>query len=601
MSREKYNWNPVFSIVMDVKDEYNKRFNSNNTNLEHMVESLDDEEINEFFDCLQVNQVGSIALIRYGLAELQRGMWEDENSPYREARSIVIDIENEEIVTCGFRKFFNLDEVEENKLENVQKMIEESVLFEVANKLDGSMQNARWYNGEVFMNGSMALEDKESWRLVNGKSLLTNEYVKMIRDNEHLTFTFEYVSNENPHVVMYDDEDEGLYVLGARDVRTGYQLTHGELSVIVEAYEGIKMAQLESRTLDEMLELMREYKSNEKEGWVIRIDDHLIKIKCDDYVKMHRILDEVASENVIIRAIHDDYWDDMYSKVPEGYKERVDKTADKVYDYLELVDRVANSYVGRAPKSSRKTFMLWSKDNVPKYLLSHVTNIYLDKPKRYLRSRSGRYLKMKEIDSLTEELRKSNMPTFHSTSAKIYLFGSRVYGTHTDSSDRDCIVIKDSLIGGIDREEPQEHHQDGTDYIIYNKKMFIEAIDEHEISVLECIFQSKDDEYRKYFTLDKQKLRRGISAKASNSYVKCKKKLQDGEAYIGLKSLFHSLRILDFGIQIAEYGEIIDYASSNEYFYDIMEIGDDWDTLHKKYKPIYNSLKSKLRKLCPLD
>lgn len=97
------------------------------------------------------------------------------------------------------------------------------------------------------------------------------------------------------------------------------------------------------------------------------------------------------------------------------------------------------------------------------------------------------------------------------------------------------------------------------------------------------------------------KLREEISKRASNSFVKCKKKLtvETNEERIGLKSLFHSLRMIDFGIQIAETGRIYDFTASNHYLYDIFEIGPNWDKLKEKYQPIYNQLSSKFREVAP--
>ena len=40
-------------------------------------------------------------------------MWEDENSPLREARSLVFNLRTEEMVLTPFRKFFNLTAIEE--------------------------------------------------------------------------------------------------------------------------------------------------------------------------------------------------------------------------------------------------------------------------------------------------------------------------------------------------------------------------------------------------------------------------------------------------------------------------------------------------------
>lgn len=179
---------------------------------------------------------------------------------------------------------------------------------------------------------------------------------------------------------------------------------------------------------------------------------------------------------------------------------------------------------------------------------------------------------------------------------KLYEYGSTVYGTATKDSDIDYIAVVES-----DEDLLYCVRNEYCDYTVYSESMFIKAIKEHKASVLECIFQHDNDEYRKYFELDTEKLRREFSTIASNSYVKCKKKLKEGDIMIGLKSLFHSLRILVFGIQIAIVGRIADYSMANSYFDSILEIGNDWDKLHLIFKPIHNSLKSSFKKYAPLQ
>lgn len=397
-------WNPILRIVETIRDEVIIHGGDINTPFEEWLIFLDDFRFNKFFECLQVNQKGKFLLIRYGIAELQRGMWDDENSPYREARSVVIDLEKMKLVTCGFRKFFNINEVEENKVEVLKERIKKAEIFEVVDKLDGSMQNARWYEGEVFFNGSMALDEEESWRVKNGKNLLTQDYYDMIKKYSDLTFVFEYVSEKNPHVVIYNEEDEGLYLLGARDVNTGYHLTHKELLSIASNYPDVKIAQKEKRTLEELMDLMTKYTSDEKEGWVIRIDDHFVKIKCDDYVNMHRVLDSVSSENVIIRAIADGEYDDLLSKVPDAYRDRVEKTADEVFNFIDKVHKNVLKFYQEAPKEDKKEFMIWVTNNVPKVIQGFVREKYLGKSKSVLTRGKIGYKKMSEIREMRDKI-----------------------------------------------------------------------------------------------------------------------------------------------------------------------------------------------------
>lgn len=183
------------------------------------------------------------------------------------------------------------------------------------------------------------------------------------------------------------------------------------------------------------------------------------------------------------------------------------------------------------------------------------------------------------------------------TILKTYRYGSRVYGCATEESDYDFIYVVES------DDDNLEYSVDfkGFNATVYSEQKFIKRIKDHEVNALECIFQDEDDKYLKYFKLDKEKLRRKFSAVASNSFVKCKKKLKDGEVYIAKKSMFHSIRILNFGIQIAKFGKITNYSCTNYHHRFIFDIGDDWNYIETFFKPIYNAEKRLFKKLAPLE
>ena len=170
----------------------------------------------------------------------------------------------------------------------------------------------------------------------------------------------------------------------------------------------------------------------------------------------------------------------------------------------------------------------------------------------------------------------------------IFPYGSCVYNTNDEYSDVDLILVGEGeiIINGK------------CDCQYYSKEEFQELIDQHEISALECIFQGIEHEFT--FNLDLEVLRRSISAKASNSWVKAKKKINQGDIRIGQKSLFHSLRIVMYGCQIAEHGQIIDYQCANKYW-DIIKNIEDWELLKETFQPLKNQLNSKFRELAPLD
>lgn len=392
-----YNWNPVYNLVMEIKNEYAKQFGQINIyNLEHWINELNENKYNEIFECLQFNQWNEFVLIRYGLAEMQEGMWLDPNSIYRECRSIVIDLKRDELVTVPFRKFFNLNEVAENSVDNIKNKISKSKTIEVSDKLDGSMHCARWYNNDIFYTGSMALDENESWRLVEGKEMLNDDYIKMIKENPNLTFIFEYISLKDAHVVLYNKHDEGLYLIGIRDVNNGKEFSYSELIGLASKYN-IKSVNLENKTIDELLEEMKYYKSHEKEGWVINIDGHKVKLKCDDYVYVHRILDKVSSINIVIQSIAEDKYDDLISKIPDKYRERINCIAREIFNYVKETEKEIIKSYNTAPKDDRKTFMIWVDENVPKNIRGYVRSKFLNSEYSLLKKKGNGYKKLNEL------------------------------------------------------------------------------------------------------------------------------------------------------------------------------------------------------------
>lgn len=179
-------------------------------------------------------------------------------------------------------------------------------------------------------------------------------------------------------------------------------------------------------------------------------------------------------------------------------------------------------------------------------------------------------------------------------------YGSIVYGTNDEHSDTDIICIVNHIQTLTDPVK-----LNNIDFKVINNKDFQILLDEHDISAIECYFLSQEHILRGSvqdnftFTVNLGKLRNAFSQKSSNSWVKCKKKLtvEEGEERIGMKSLFHSLRIMDFGIQLASTGKIENFGSANHYLKEIYEIGPNWELLNQKFKPIYNKLHSEFKKV----
>lgn len=185
----------------------------------------------------------------------------------------------------------------------------------------------------------------------------------------------------------------------------------------------------------------------------------------------------------------------------------------------------------------------------------------------------------------------------------IYKFGSKVYGSNDENSDDDYIIVVKELMN-INNINIHQYCISEFENLILNQ----------EILILECLWLSENNilkETVKFkFVLDKFKLRKMISTITSNSWQKGKKKLTimgDYDLRAGLKSYYHSLRILDYGIQIALNNKIIDYSSMNYVLTDLYKLSESYSyhilqqKIDEKYKKLFNNLSSRFKELCPKD
>ena len=406
-------WNPVLNLFIEIKQKMlktNKNLweyeNGERSCLEYWINVLNDPYYREIFQNLLINEFGNFVLIRYGKFSKVFGnrenndlkyntFWDLYDGLYRECRSVVLDMSRDCLVLTPFKKFLNLNEIPETSMENIQKMIKNASCVEFSDKLDGSMQSARYYNGEIIMAGSQAINPEASWRLKDGYARLTDGHKKMIMDYPEYTFIFEYISQKDAHVVHYDRE--GLFLIGIRDVRDGREFGYHDVIKMANDYN-VETTRVFDKTLEDVVSELDLKKANEAEGFVLNIDGYKVKIKYNDYVGIHKTINRFSSGNTIIEYIANDSLDDLIAKVPEAYKDQVRKTAYIIYDYLEMMKEKTEMYYLSAPKNNKKEFMVWVTDNVPEFLQGYVRNKFLGKSYDFLRKDRNSCLKMKELE-----------------------------------------------------------------------------------------------------------------------------------------------------------------------------------------------------------
>ncbi len=186
----------------------------------------------------------------------------------------------------------------------------------------------------------------------------------------------------------------------------------------------------------------------------------------------------------------------------------------------------------------------------------------------------------------------------------LYPYGSRVYNTAHEHSDWDYIAIDKNAGTG-------EMSRGNINLKIMSSEHFQSLLDEHHITALECYYlpeyliEIKPSKPWK-FKLSLSKLRHSFMEKVSKDWVRAKKKFvspyehAEDELYRGKKSLFHSFRILSYGIQIAKFNKIVHYDEMNSVYFKIMQNpSPNWEDYEKEWKEYYNALSTDFRKLAP--
>lgn len=173
----------------------------------------------------------------------------------------------------------------------------------------------------------------------------------------------------------------------------------------------------------------------------------------------------------------------------------------------------------------------------------------------------------------------------------IYLYGSRVYGTCHQDSDYDFLVVANSM----DREKEIKNGK--YNIHIHTPDKFKDDLWAFRMVNMECIFApsfakiQEDVEYKNVFNFDQFKLKKSILKQSHDAWMKSKMKFREMDIERATKSLFHSLRILLFGIQIVENNEIIDFSEANNYWEEISGMEEyKWNVFKEKFLPLKKDL-----------
>lgn len=351
---------------MTLKEKMNKIYTTTNFNA---YRNLYDSDINKkkrlLVECIKyvsAVQEGSLLILKYRPEVTFFDLW---NEFYMETRGVVIDIDKMELVSCPYRKFFNLNEKPLTQINVILELINKAYSVTIKNKEDGSMISCSKYNGNLIVSTPGSLNSSQAlW----AKAFIQKHYPALIESlPEHLTFIFEAIYPENRIVVDYGQKED-LILTNIRNKKTGRLLEEKEVEYYASLFK-LPIPQKETKGLMELIEAAKNknlYPANSKEGWVFVIktkdEDRLFKLKCDDYCEVHKILSFAVSPKVIFQKIKSDTFDDFLSKVPDTCKPLTLKIANVVFNHIKKVQEEVQQLIDTIPSS-----LLYTPEEVNNY------------------------------------------------------------------------------------------------------------------------------------------------------------------------------------------------------------------------------------------
>jgi len=270
----------------------------------------------------------------------------------RELRGLVFD-SNGRLLARRLHKFFNLGERED------VAQIDVSRHHVVLEKLDGSMITPFMVGDQLRWGTKMGLTEISGQveEFVKNSSAQYSRFALTLIEMD-CTPIFEWCSRKQRIVIDYPDDS--LVLIATRDNETGEYCDFNRLATdmgipVVSTMEPISDLDAFTRELREREDI---------EGVVIRFDNgHMVKVKTDTYIALHRAKSELESERNVVRLILEDKVDDLLPLLLDEDRESMIKYRDDVNHSVQAHVYLINSVLAaiRNKGQSRKDFAIESE------------------------------------------------------------------------------------------------------------------------------------------------------------------------------------------------------------------------------------------------
>jgi hypothetical protein len=182
----------------------------------------------------------------------------------------------------------------------------------------------------------------------------------------------------------------------------------------------------------------------------------------------------------------------------------------------------------------------------------------------------------------------------------IYPYGSHVYGNATENSDSDYVIVTKSgmLKSGGFKQNAISNKDRSIQGVLYSRSGFIDAINNYEITALECLSLPDEKIIKKTWDFKIQKWEdkafiKSIIIKMSASWFSADNYARDEYYDLARKGVYHAIRILMFAQQLKDNHKVTDFSVANEFKKSLNTSDEVFDT--RNYIKLRDELVLKLK------
>ena len=296
---------------------------------------------------IKVNQHPTEELFIYNYSETAQfeRVWNDITL---QCRGLILDGKGK-VIARPFPKFFNLEELVNEPVPNLP--------FDVYEKMDGSLGISYTIGTEVYIATRGSFISEQS---VKANELLNTKYVAAkTQMNPAVTYLFEIIYPQNRIVLDYGAKEE-LVLLGRIETATGKELPLTDIGFpMVKKYDGLTdIHQLKALAFDN------------KEGFVVRFANNFrLKVKFEEYVRIHRIMTQVSSKTIWENLMANQPFNEILERVPDEFYQWVEMTKARLEKEYKTVENIAKSEY-KELATRKETALYFQTCQYPKILFS---------------------------------------------------------------------------------------------------------------------------------------------------------------------------------------------------------------------------------------